>query len=85
VYGESIGSTTDSDHAKPVAPKYSIDALRLAVNRAWTADITYLPTDEGWLYLAAILDLGTVACGWAMSERINAKLVLSSTDGVLEA
>jgi transposase InsO family protein len=47
-----------------------------ALNRAWTADITYLATDEGWLYLAAILDLGTRRLvGWAMSERIDAKLV----------
>jgi transposase InsO family protein len=44
-------------------------------NRAWTADITYLPTDEGWLYLAGIVDLGTRRLiGWAMNERITAKL-----------
>jgi putative transposase len=45
-------------------------------NRAWTIDITYLLTDEGWLYLAAILDLGTRRIvGWTMSARMSAKLV----------
>jgi len=45
-------------------------------NQAWTGDITYLLTDEGWLYLAAIVDLGTRRIvGWAMSERMTAKLV----------
>jgi len=47
-----------------------------APNRAWTTDITYLLTDEGWLYLAAIVDLGTRRIvGWAMNERMSAKLV----------
>ena len=45
-------------------------------NRAWTTDITYVLTGEGWLYLAAIVDLGTRRIvGWAMSERMSAKLV----------
>jgi transposase InsO family protein len=45
-------------------------------NQAWTGDITYLLTDEGWLYLAAIVDLGTRRIvGWALSERMTAKLV----------
>ena len=48
-------------------------------NQKWLADITYIPTQEGWLYLAAILDLynrGIV--GWAMSERMTEKLTLSA-------
>jgi transposase InsO family protein len=45
-------------------------------NQAWTSDITYLLTDEGWLYLAAIVDLGTrQIVGWAMSARMIAQLV----------
>ena len=45
-------------------------------NSAWTADITYLATDEGWLYLATVLDLGSrKLIGWAMSERIDGRLV----------
>jgi transposase InsO family protein len=47
-----------------------------SANRAWTTDISYLLTDEGWLYLAAILDLGTRRIvGWAMNGRMSAKLV----------
>jgi putative transposase len=47
-----------------------------APNRAWTTDISYVLTDEGWLYLAAIVDLGTRRIvGWAMRERMSAKLV----------
>lgn len=49
------------------------------LNRKWLSDITYIPTEEGWLYLALILDLcsrGIV--GWAMSERMTADLTLSA-------
>jgi transposase InsO family protein len=41
------------------------------LHQAWTTDITYLLTDEGWLYLAAIVDLGTRGIvGWAMNEKL---------------
>jgi transposase InsO family protein len=77
VYRRKYRVTTDSDHQKPVASNVldrRFDGWK--INQAWTSDITYLPTAEGWLYLAAILDLGTRRIvGWAMSERINAKLV----------
>jgi putative transposase len=69
--------TTDSDHRKPVAQNLldrRFDGW--APNRAWTTNITYVLTDEGWLYLAAIVDLGTRRIvGWAMRERMSAKLV----------
>jgi transposase InsO family protein len=50
--------TTDSRHSFPVAPnrlnrQFEADAP----NRKWVTDITYIPTDQGWLYLAAIVDL----------------------------
>ena len=46
------------------------------MNRAWVGDITYIATAEGWLYLAAIIDLASRrVVGWAMSERIKADLV----------
>ena len=68
--------TTDSAHAHPVAD--NVLARRFegwAPNRAWCADITYLATDEGWLYLACVLDLGTRRIvGWSMSSRLNAEL-----------
>jgi transposase InsO family protein len=77
VYRRQYRVTTDSDHQKPLAPNVlnrRFDGWK--INQAWTSDITYLPTAEGWLYLAVILDLGTRrVVGWAMSERINAKLV----------
>jgi transposase InsO family protein len=77
VYRRKYRVTTDSDHCKSVAANVLDRRFEgWSVNRAWTADITYLATDEGWLYLAAILDLGTRRLvGWGMSERINAKLV----------
>jgi transposase InsO family protein len=77
VYRRKYRVTTDSDHGKPVAANLLDRRFEgWSMNRAWTADITYLATDEGWLYLAAILDPGTRRLvGWAMSERINAKLV----------
>jgi putative transposase len=52
--------TTDSKHSLPVAP--NVLAQRFVAdppNRVWLADITYIPTGEGWLYLAAVLDLFT--------------------------
>jgi hypothetical protein len=50
--------TTDSRHAEPVAPNLLSRSFQAdAPNRVWVADITYLPTREGWLYLAVVLDL----------------------------
>ncbi len=47
-----------------------------AVNRAWTADITYVATGEGWLYLAAVMDLASrKIVGWSMSDRMKANIV----------
>jgi putative transposase len=46
------------------------------VNQAWVADITYVATDEGWLYLATVMDLASRRIvGWSMSDRIKADLV----------
>jgi putative transposase len=77
VYRKKYRVTTDSKHGKPIAQNLldrRFDGW--SPSRAWTTDITYLSTDEGWLYLAAILDLGTRRIvGWAMSERMSAKLV----------
>jgi transposase InsO family protein len=68
--------TTDSSHAHPVAPNVldrSFD--QEAPDRAWAADITYVPTGEGWLYLAAVIDLCTRRIvGWAMGQSLKAEL-----------
>jgi putative transposase len=73
-------ATTDSKHALPVAEnvldrKFEVEAP----NVAWATDITYVWTSEGWLYLAAILDLfSRRVVGFAMSERIDRQLVLDA-------
>jgi len=72
--------TTDSNHDQPIAPNRLAEAPKAtAPNQLWVADITYIETKEGWLYLAAILDLySRKIVGWAMSERIDTVLVLKA-------
>ena len=72
--------TTDSHHDEPIAPNRLAEAPKpTAPNQLWVADITYIPTQEGWLFVAAILDLySRKIVGWAMSERIDTALVLSA-------
>ncbi len=72
--------TTDSQHALPVAENLlGRDFHAEEPNRVWVTDITYIWTREGWLYLAAILDLYSRAVvGWAMSERIDTELCLTA-------
>jgi len=72
--------TTDSNHDQPIAPNRLAEAPKAtAPNQLWVADITYIETKEGWLYLAAILDLySRKIVGWAMSERIDTGLVLKA-------
>jgi putative transposase len=72
--------TTDSNHDCPIAPNHLAQAPKAtAPNQLWVADITYIETKEGWLYLAAILDLySRKIVGWAMSERIDTLLVLKA-------
>jgi putative transposase len=79
--------TTDSNHALPVAPNtLAQDFLVDAPNRVWVTDITYIPTREGWLYLAAILDLySRRVVGWSMSERITRQLTLDALAMALRA
>ena len=55
-----------------------------AVNRIWVGDITFVPTAEGWLYLAVLIDLySRRVVGWAMSERIDQQLVLDALNMAL--
>lgn len=70
-------ATTHSKHSLPVAPnRLGQNFQANAPNRKWVGDITYLWTDEGWLYLAVLLDLySRKVVGWAMSERMTAALV----------
>jgi transposase InsO family protein len=77
VYKRPYLATTDSDHDLPVAP--NILERRFdgwAPDRAWVADITYLRTEEGWLYLACVMDLGSRRIvGWSMGDHMRASLV----------
>ena len=72
--------TTDSNHNRRVFPNLITQDFRAYIpNSLWTSDITYIPTKEGWLYLCILLDCFSRAIvGWAMSEKINAKLVTSA-------
>jgi putative transposase len=72
--------TTASNHDQPIAPNRLAQAPKAtAPNQLWVADITYIETQEGWLYLAAVLDLySRKIVGWAMSERIDTLLVLKA-------
>ena len=72
--------TTDSRHDLPVAP--NLLDRRFAAERpdaVWLADLSYLPTDEGWLYLAVIEDLATrEIVGWSMADHLRAGLCVDA-------
>jgi putative transposase len=75
-------TTTDSKHGLPVAPNLlQQDFTATAPNHRWVTDITYVLTGEGWLYVAAIMDLySRRVVGWAMGNRIDRSLVLAALD-----
>jgi len=79
-------STTDSNHRQPIAANVvNRDFTPAAPNRTWVADITYVPTQEGWLYLAAVEDLySRKIVGWSMSDRIDSRLVVDALEMALE-
>ena len=72
--------TTDSKHDGPFAPNLlDRDFTADAPNRKWAGDITYIPTREGWLYLAVFLDLfSRRVIGWSMSDSLHAELTRSA-------
>jgi len=69
-------TTTQSKHSYPLATnELNRDFSADAPNRKWVADITYVPTREGWLYLAVIMDLfSRKIAGWAMDRKITSEL-----------
>lgn len=79
-------TTTDSKHAHPVAGNLLNREFEPAgANQAWTGDITHIPTQEGWLYLATVEDLYTrKIVGWSMSERIDSRLVVDALQMAIE-
>jgi putative transposase len=71
--------TTDSNHAHPTAPnllqrRFAVEEVA-GTDQVWVSDITYVPTREGWLYLAVVLDLASRrVVGWAMRTTLEAAL-----------
>jgi transposase InsO family protein len=74
--------TTDSTHGEPIAPNLvarQFDVNGVALDRVWVSDLTYLPTGEGPLYLAVVLDLSSRRCvGWSMRDTLEGEGVLSA-------
>ena len=76
--------TTDSKHNGPISPNRlrNIDKVKTP-NHVWVADITYIPTREGWSYLAAVMDLGTRNIkGWSLKDTMKTELI---SDAFLQA
>ncbi|GAX91121.1 transposase [Effusibacillus lacus] len=75
-------ATTNSNHSLPVQEnKLNQQFVAEAPNQVWMADITYIPTDEGWLYLASIMDLYTrKIVGWYADKQMTKALVLQALD-----
>ena len=73
-------ATTDSKHNLPVAQNLlDRQFLCAGANQVWASDITYIWTQQGWLYLAAVIDLHSrMVVGWSMSERLDRSLVLDA-------
>jgi transposase InsO family protein len=78
-------ATTNSRHNKPVAKnKLNRQFRPLETNQIWAGDITFVPTDEGWLYLAIVMDLHSrKIIGWSMSTWIKADLVIQALESAI--
>jgi transposase InsO family protein len=78
--------TTDSRHDHPVAPNRLDRQFEVAApNTVWVADISYIPTREGWLYLAVVLDLfSRQVVGWAMDQQMPQELTLAALDMAIQ-
>ena len=77
--------TTDSSHGLPVADNVlDRDFTPAGPNEAWAADITYIPTGEGWLYLAVVEDLfRRRIVGWSMDATMESRLVVDALEMAL--
>ena len=72
--------TTDSAHDLPISPNLLDRQFAVTEpDEAWVGDITYIPTDEGWLFLAVAIDLfSRQIVGWSMDERMKSSLVIDA-------
>src|SRR5947207_3732688 len=81
--------TTDSAHPYPVAPnvlarQFDVNGIRV-LDRVWVSDLTYVPTREGFLYLAVVLELASRrVVGWAMGKTVDAALTRAAFDMALQ-
>jgi putative transposase len=75
-----VPRTTDSNHNHGVAPNRLKQRFTIKqINRVWAGDISYIPSEEGWLYLATLMDLcSRKIVGWAMGDKNNAELTCSA-------
>jgi transposase InsO family protein len=80
-------TTTDSRHADPIAPnRLARDFTATAPNRVWVTDVTAVRTREGWLFVAAMVDLfARRVVGWAMSETNDTALALAALERAVRA
>jgi transposase InsO family protein len=78
--------TTDSNHDLPVADNLLDRNFDPTLpNESWVADITYIPTREGWLYLAAVEDLySRMVVGWSMAEHMESRLVVDALEMAIQ-
>jgi transposase InsO family protein len=77
-----VRNTTDSNHDRPVAGNVLDRQFGASgPNEKWVADITYIPTREGWLYLAAVEDLySRMVVGWSMADHMESRLVVDALE-----
>lgn len=82
-------TTTNSAHPHPVAGnvlarQFAVEQIEVA-DRVWAADITYVPTEEGWLYLAVVLDLASrLVVGWSMGRTLESSLAVDALEMALQ-
>jgi len=85
-FARKFRCTTDSNHSLPVAANIlnrQFDPK--VVNKVWLADITYIPTREGWLYLAVVADLySRRIVGWSMADRMTSRLVVDALNMAIQ-
>lgn len=78
--------TTQSDHDCPIAPNLAAELEVSGPNQLWHADITYIETETGWTYLAAVLDNYTrKIVGWSVGDTLRTELALSALEMALKS
>lgn len=82
-----VPTTTDSNHDLPIAPnRLNRDFAARAPNCKWVCDLTYIWTDQGWLYLATVMDLySRRIVGWSMQDHLRTSLTSQALTMALEA